>query len=82
MEPQRTVRMNPGEGEASYARNSTFQLQQAPPELGLLLNDLPSNDFNTAVKHLVAFQQKQNVDKSERGSSPTPHDLVKNGLPM
>ncbi|KAF8657466.1 hypothetical protein HU200_060027 [Digitaria exilis] len=129
MEPQRTVRMNPGEGEASYARNSTFQirmkpmieeavtelccdstnlpksmmiadlgcscgpsaltlisvavdaihrrclqLQQAPPELGLLLNDLPSNDFNTAVKHLVAFQQKQNVDKSERGSSPGARD--------
>ncbi|KAF8779248.1 hypothetical protein HU200_002928 [Digitaria exilis] len=129
MEPQRTVRMNPGEGEASYARNSTFQsaeqirmkpmieeavtelccnstnlpksmmiadlgcscgpsalnlisvavdaihrhclqLQQAPPELGLLLNDLPSNDFNTAVKHLMAFQQKQNADKCERGSSP------------
>nr|CAB3467965.1 unnamed protein product [Digitaria exilis] len=47
-----------------------LQLQQAPPELGLLLNDLPSNDFNTAVKHLMAFQQKQNADKCERGSSP------------
>ncbi|CAL5076371.1 unnamed protein product [Urochloa decumbens] len=129
MDPQRTVRMNPGDGETSYARNSTFQsaeqirmkplieeavtellrnsihlpnsmvisdlgcssgpsalnlvstavdaiqsqclqLQKPPLELSLLLNDLPSNDFNSAVKHLVAFQQKRTVDKGEHGSSP------------
>jgi hypothetical protein len=31
MDAQQTVRMNPGEGETSYARNSTFQVR-----LGLL----------------------------------------------
>lgn len=121
--------MNPGEGETSYARNSTFQsveqmrmkpqieeaimklcgnstplprsmviadlgcscgpsaltlvsaavdaihlqcleLREPPPELSLLLNDLPSNDFNTTVKHLVAFQERKNIDKVEHGFSP------------
>jgi hypothetical protein len=27
MDAQQTVRMNPGEGETSYARNSTFQVR-------------------------------------------------------
>ncbi|XP_002450044.2 jasmonate O-methyltransferase [Sorghum bicolor] len=121
--------MNPGEGETSYARNSTFQsaeqmrmkpqieeaimelcgnstplprsmviadlgcscgpnaltmvsaavdaihrqcleLQQPPPELSLLLNDLPSNDFNTTIKHLVEFQERKNIDKGQHGFSP------------
>ncbi|CAN6170085.1 unnamed protein product [Urochloa humidicola] len=128
MDTQTTVRMNPGDGDTSYARNSTFQCaeqirlkpliedavtelfhnsthlpscmvisdlgcssgpsaltlistavdailhqclqsQQPLPELSLLLNDLPSNDFNTAVKHLVEFQRRKNVDKGEHGSS-------------
>ncbi|CAN6221484.1 unnamed protein product [Urochloa humidicola] len=46
-----------------------LQSQQPLPELSLLLNDLPSNDFNTAVKHLVEFQRRKNVDKGEHGSS-------------
>uniref|UniRef100_K3Y2F5 Jasmonate O-methyltransferase n=1 Tax=Setaria italica TaxID=4555 RepID=K3Y2F5_SETIT len=45
-----------------------LQLQQLLPELSLLLNDLPSNDFNTAF--LVAFHQKRNAKKGEHGSSP------------
>ena len=47
-----------------------LELQQPPPELSLLLNDLPSNDFNTTVKHLVAFQERKNIDRGEHGSSP------------
>ncbi|KAF8657508.1 hypothetical protein HU200_060070 [Digitaria exilis] len=31
--------------------------QQVPPELCVLLNDLPDNDFNNVAKHLVAFQK-------------------------
>jgi hypothetical protein len=39
-------------------RNRFLQLQQAPPpELCVLLNDLPDNDFNVVVKSLVALQQ-------------------------
>ncbi|CAN6178308.1 unnamed protein product [Urochloa humidicola] len=31
--------------------------QQVPPELCVLLNDLPDNDFNNVAKRLVAFQK-------------------------
>ncbi|CAO2200917.1 unnamed protein product [Urochloa humidicola] len=33
------------------------QHHQAPPELRVLLNDLPNNDFNDVAKLLVSFQQ-------------------------
>ncbi|CAL5007701.1 unnamed protein product [Urochloa decumbens] len=33
------------------------QHHQAPPELRVLLNDLPNNDFNDVAKRLVSFQQ-------------------------
>ncbi|TVU24210.1 hypothetical protein EJB05_26629, partial [Eragrostis curvula] len=129
VDAKQTVRMNPGEGEMSYARNSKFQsaeqsrmkpliegaikelcctttplangiviadlgcscgpnaitlvstavdaihrqygqLQLPLPELSLHLNDLPSNDFNTVVKHLVAFQHRLNGENSEEVLSP------------
>jgi hypothetical protein len=47
-----------------------FKVQRPPPELSLQLNDLPSNDFNAAVKHLVAFQQNQNGDMGVHDFSP------------
>jgi len=31
--------------------------EQVPPELCVLLNDLPDNDFSSVAKHLVAFQE-------------------------
>jgi jasmonate O-methyltransferase len=34
-----------------------LQFQQAPPEVCVLLNGLPDNDFNTVVKSLVAIRQ-------------------------
>ncbi|KAI5003066.1 hypothetical protein ZWY2020_027716 [Hordeum vulgare] len=34
-----------------------FQVQRPPPEVCLLLNDLPTNDFNTVVKSLVMLRQ-------------------------
>ncbi|VAH67332.1 unnamed protein product [Triticum turgidum subsp. durum] len=34
-----------------------LQLQQPPPEVCVLLNDLPDNDFNTVVKNLVMLHQ-------------------------
>ena len=34
-----------------------LQLQQPPPEVCVLLNDLPDNDFNTVVKSLVTLHQ-------------------------
>ncbi|KAE8816790.1 Salicylate O-methyltransferase [Hordeum vulgare] len=37
--------------------NHFLQLQQSPPEVSLLLNDLPYNDFNRVVKSLVALRQ-------------------------
>uniref|UniRef100_A0ACD5WJU6 Uncharacterized protein n=1 Tax=Avena sativa TaxID=4498 RepID=A0ACD5WJU6_AVESA len=37
--------------------NHCLQLQQTPPEVCLLLNDLPENDFNTVVKNLVTLRQ-------------------------
>ncbi|KAL6599335.1 hypothetical protein ACP70R_045829 [Stipagrostis hirtigluma subsp. patula] len=33
------------------------QHDQAPPEVRVLLNDLPDNDFNSVAKSLVVFQQ-------------------------
>ncbi|CAM0878876.1 unnamed protein product [Alopecurus aequalis] len=38
-------------------RDHFLQLQQPPPELCVILSDLPDNDFNMAVKSLVALQQ-------------------------
>uniref|UniRef100_A0ACD5XBB7 Uncharacterized protein n=1 Tax=Avena sativa TaxID=4498 RepID=A0ACD5XBB7_AVESA len=38
-------------------RNHFLQFQKPPPELCVLLNDLPDNDFNMVVKSLVALQQ-------------------------
>ncbi|KQK01723.1 inactive anthranilate O-methyltransferase 1 [Brachypodium distachyon] len=117
MASQQTVFMNHGQGETSYARNSSIQnadqermkpmieaaiaelctannglsrgniviadlgcssgpnaltlvsfaveaihkhyleLQQPPPELCVLLNDLPDNDFNTVVKNLTTLRR-------------------------
>uniref|UniRef100_A0ACD5WIZ0 Uncharacterized protein n=1 Tax=Avena sativa TaxID=4498 RepID=A0ACD5WIZ0_AVESA len=117
MESKQTVHMNQGQGETSYALNSSYQnaeqnrmkplieeaiielcsntntlshgkmviadlgcssgpnalvlvstavkaihnhclcLQQAAPEVCVLLNDLPDNDFNTVVKSLVTLRQ-------------------------
>ena len=36
-----------------------FQVQQPPPEVCVLLNDLPDNDFNTVVKSLVTLRQSK-----------------------
>jgi jasmonate O-methyltransferase len=38
-------------------RNHFLQFQQPPPEVCVLLNDLPDNDFNMVVKRLVVLQQ-------------------------
>lgn len=117
MASKQTLHMNHGQGETSYARNSSFQsveqrrmrplieaaildlgrsgstllptnmviadlgcssgpnalslvsiaidaihshclqFQQSPPEVCVLLNDLPGNDFNSVVKDLVALRQ-------------------------
>ena len=35
-----------------------LELQQPPPELSLLLNDLPSNDFNTQALGSVPRKEK------------------------
>ncbi|KAM3197880.1 hypothetical protein ACQJBY_073139 [Aegilops geniculata] len=37
--------------------NNSIQFQQPPPELCVLLNDLPDNNFNTVVKSLVTLCQ-------------------------
>ncbi|XP_044978331.1 probable methyltransferase TCM_000168 [Hordeum vulgare subsp. vulgare] len=37
-----------------------LQFLQPPPEVCVLLNDLPDNDFNTVVKSLVALRQSNN----------------------
>jgi jasmonate O-methyltransferase len=34
-----------------------LQFQKSPPEVCVLLNDLPDNDFNTVVKSLVSLRQ-------------------------
>uniref|UniRef100_A0ACD5XDV5 Uncharacterized protein n=1 Tax=Avena sativa TaxID=4498 RepID=A0ACD5XDV5_AVESA len=38
-------------------RNHFLKFQKPPPEVCVLLNDLPDNDFNVVVKSLVALQQ-------------------------
>uniref|UniRef100_A0A453KNT5 Jasmonate O-methyltransferase n=2 Tax=Aegilops tauschii subsp. strangulata TaxID=200361 RepID=A0A453KNT5_AEGTS len=40
--------------------NHCLQFQQPPPEVCVLLNDLPDNDFNTVVKSLVTLRQNNN----------------------
>ncbi|KAM3354366.1 hypothetical protein ACQJBY_025189 [Aegilops geniculata] len=40
--------------------NHCLQLQQPPPEIFVLLNDLPETDFNTVVKSLVTLRQSKN----------------------
>ncbi|KAI4990918.1 hypothetical protein ZWY2020_039289 [Hordeum vulgare] len=40
--------------------NHWLQFQQPPPEVCVLLNDLPDNDFNTVVKSLVMLRQSNN----------------------
>ncbi|KAM3257043.1 hypothetical protein ACQJBY_049416 [Aegilops geniculata] len=40
--------------------NHCLQFQQPPPEVCVLLNDLPDNDFNTVVKSLVTLRQSNN----------------------
>ncbi|VAH84784.1 unnamed protein product [Triticum turgidum subsp. durum] len=37
-----------------------LQFLQPPPEVCVLLNDLPDNDFNTVVKSLVTLHQSNN----------------------
>lgn len=37
--------------------NHFLRFQQPPPEVCVLLNDLPDNDFNVVVKRLVVLQQ-------------------------
>ena len=37
--------------------NHFLQFQQPPPEVCVLLNDLPDNDFTTVVKSLVTLRQ-------------------------
>ncbi|KAM3353033.1 hypothetical protein ACQJBY_024297 [Aegilops geniculata] len=34
-----------------------LEFQQPPPEVCVLLNDLPENDFNTVVKSLITLRQ-------------------------
>uniref|UniRef100_A0ACD5WP31 Uncharacterized protein n=1 Tax=Avena sativa TaxID=4498 RepID=A0ACD5WP31_AVESA len=41
-------------------QNHYLQFQQPPPEICVLLNDLPDNDFNTVGKSLVALRQSNN----------------------
>ena len=39
-----------------------LQINQPPPEVCVLLNDLPDNDFNVVVKSLVTLRQsKKNI---------------------
>jgi jasmonate O-methyltransferase len=41
-------------------RNHCLQFQQPPPEVCVLLNDVPENDFNMVVKSLVMLRQSNN----------------------
>ncbi|EMS62585.1 Salicylate O-methyltransferase [Triticum urartu] len=40
--------------------NHCHQFLQPPPEVSVLLNDLPDNDFNMVVKNLVMLRQSSN----------------------
>ena len=39
--------------------NHCIQFEQPPPEVCVLLNDLPDNDFNMAVKSLVTLSRSK-----------------------
>jgi hypothetical protein len=41
------------------------------PELSLVLNDLPSNDFNAVVKHLSEFQDRLRGENAKEVSCPS-----------
>ncbi|KAM0839628.1 hypothetical protein ACQ4PT_060193 [Festuca glaucescens] len=41
--------------------NHCLQFQQSPPEVCVLLNDLPENDFNAVVKSLVTLRQSNEL---------------------
>jgi hypothetical protein len=48
------------------------QLDQLPlPELSLILNDLPSNDFIAVVKHLSEFQDRLRGENDKEVSCPS-----------
>ena len=40
--------------------NHCHQFLQPPPEVSVLLNDLPDNDFNIVVKNLVTLRRSSN----------------------
>uniref|UniRef100_A0A453GJS4 Jasmonate O-methyltransferase n=1 Tax=Aegilops tauschii subsp. strangulata TaxID=200361 RepID=A0A453GJS4_AEGTS len=58
--------------------NHFLQLQQPPPEVSLLLNDLPFNDFNAAVKNLVALRQ---IEKHVAATGVVPGSFYERLLP-
>ncbi|EMS61628.1 Caffeine synthase 1 [Triticum urartu] len=50
--------------------NHCLQFQQSRPEVCVLLNDLPDNDFNTVVKSLVTLRQSNNKPVVVTGIAP------------
>ncbi|VAI31787.1 unnamed protein product [Triticum turgidum subsp. durum] len=73
--------------------NHCLQFQQPPPEVCVLLNDLPDNDFNTVVKSLATLRQSNNKlftsdslhlvcsSNSLHWLSMAPEDLTMNQIP-
>uniref|UniRef100_A0ACD5TLH6 Uncharacterized protein n=1 Tax=Avena sativa TaxID=4498 RepID=A0ACD5TLH6_AVESA len=47
-----------------------LQFQQTPPEVCVLLNDLPNNDFNSVVKRLDTLRQSSNHHVVMTGITP------------